>query len=886
MLTKLFFDKIEQAALIVEARPESLSPTSLQFTFNTSFSELFPQISKENIFSAFGPQFEFYLKEALAGKKERQENFEYENCDMQAYFQCFEKNKAGVLLSLIKEDEAKSKNSIYGQLTNSLDEMFFNKESFDKASSMVILTNLDAKVLYVNKKFTEVTGYSESEILGKKMNVLRSGKQDNTFYQKLWKTVLEGNIWVDSLHNKRKSGQLYWQHTQIIPLRNREGDITRFLALSDDITQSKSLETIMEEKSDLLFQLIENSPDIFCVKDAEGRWLLTNTTNLKLFGLEGISYYGKTDAELAEYIPSHKETLLHNVQTDQEAWKERRLYRSDELITLNGIEEHIFDTYKVPTFNADGSRRMLLVMGRDVSVRKRAVEHLIQIKKRFALAQKVGGIVSWEWNLETQTLNWAENLAQIFADENVFNNKTFAQIIKFVHPEDRFLFWRSTLKAIRNQEEYNFEIRILDAYQNVKWIKHIGLVHYDNLKEKQVLLGVLYDITERKNFVRDIIQAKTKAEESDRLKSTFLATMSHELRTPLNAVIGFSELISDYDLGDEVNEFIRLIFNNGHHLLNLIEDIFDVSLIESNQVKIDKTKFDLVPILRQIVEIIPMEMEKYHPQDKIDFLVDLPSEQIVVDSDASRITQIVSNLIKNAIKFTPIGYVKLGVYEQGENIVVYVKDTGIGISKEKQDLIFEIFRQGEETLTRKFGGAGLGLSLSRKLVNLLGGKMWVESKVGEGSTFSFTIKKVLATDGFQTKEKAHIHAADWSDKYVLIAEDETSNYDVLSYFLKPTGIRMQLAKDGFEAVEKATQQERPDIILMDIKMPELNGYEATKQIKAVYPDLPIIAQTALAILGDKEAALSKGCDDYIAKPIEKMQLYKLMGSYLSATKTN
>ena len=604
---------------------------------------------------------------------------------------------------------------------------------------------------------------------------------------------------------------------------------------------------------------------------------------MKLFKLEGIDYYGKRSDELAKESGFQSEALLTCMKSDIEAWNFKEISRKDEIISLPSGEEIILDTLKIPSYNTDGSRKYLIVLGRDVTIRKKALEHLKQIEKRYALTQRAGGIASWEWDMEKHTLSWAENLEQVLGDADLFKDVQFSGLVEYVHPDDRFAFLLKMLRVIRDSGDYDFDIRIYDANHSVKWVKLTGHMYFDELKGKWLLLGIVYDITERKNQVRDIIQAKMKAEESDRLKSTFLATMSHELRTPLNAVIGFSDLIiENTNLDSDTKEFVRLIHNNGQHLLNLIEDIFDLSLIESNQVKIYNAQFDLVHVLQELAEIIPVELSKFNKTDKIEFKNELPDKQIVLNSDASRITQIISNLLKNAIKFTLDGFVKLGLRELGDDIVIYVEDSGIGISEEKQEIIFEIFRQGEESLTRQFGGAGLGLSLSHNLAELLGGKLWVESVEGKGSVFYFKIARYK--NGFKktvNQKETKVQAVDWSDKYVLIAEDESSNYELLMYILRPTRIRIKRVTNGNDAITEVLNKECPDLILMDIKMPELNGFEATKSIKEVYPDLPIIAQTAFAISGDREEALSMGCDEYISKPIKKNDLLELMKKYLS-----
>lgn len=884
MHQNLFFESIDQPVCIIsKGKSYDISSNDFLFEFNSAFKSVFPKISHSNILEEFNHEFNKNTLAFFAQKKTSKDFlFEYQNNKYNVFI---EQVSIEHLAFLFKEENVSMKNNhepkSESEISGIYSGMRFSVNSFEDAPLMVVITDTNGRIEYVNKKFTELTGYTEKEALGKNPNVLKSGKQSKAFYKQLWETVLSGKIWNNSFHNRKKSGQLYWQETHMIPLMNDAGKVTRILALGEDITESKAIETIVEEKSDLLFQMVEHNPDIVCVKDGEGRWLLANSAELKLFGLEDLSYYGKTSAELAEYVPFYREVMKLCMDTDELAWQAGKLNRLEETIPMVDGRKIILDTIKIPSFNADGTRKYLIVLGRDVSILKKTLEDLKRIDKRYALAQKASGIASWEWDIETLTLSWAENLEQVFGSDQMFENREFKNVLVIIHPEDRFVFFHTLLKAVHNLDEYNFEVRIYDIDQNLKWVEMTGRVHFDELKRKSILLGIVYDITERKNYVKDIIQARQKAEESDRLKSSFLATMSHELRTPLNAVIGFSDLIlGDSDLDPELDEFVHLINNNGLHLLSLIEDIFDLSLMESNQIKIYNDKFELIQGLQDLTEMIPIEIEKFNKEDDIVFINELPDKQIFLDSDASRVNQIVGNLLKNAIKFTPKGYVKLGVREVDEDVIIYVEDNGIGISKEKQNIIFEIFRQGEESLTRQFGGAGLGLSLSHNLSELLGGKLWVDSDENTGAVFSFKIKRLRNGHDTINEKSITVETIDWSNKYVLIAEDEFSNFELLLYILKPTKVRIKQVTNGNDAIFEALSVERPDLILMDIKMPDLNGFEATKIIKEVYPDLPIIAQTAFAISGDRELALEMGCDEYISKPLKKIDLLKLMKNYL------
>ncbi len=390
------------------------------------------------------------------------------------------------------------------------------------------------------------------------------------------------------------------------------------------------------------------------------------------------------------------------------------------------------------------------------------------------------------------------------------------------------------------------------------------------------ILGVAIDITERNSAEEELKRAKEKAEESDRLKTAFLANMSHEIRTPMNAIIGFSELLNDPDITpDNRREFISLIAENSKALLKLIEDIIDVAKIEARQVKIVKSTCQVNQILHEM-HVTSQDQLKKQPNKKIAIKINLPVSDIKfsIESDPFRFKQVMNNLVDNAIKFTEKGYVEIGYrIQKQDTILFYVKDTGIGLAEGKISVIFERFRQAEESSTKEYRGTGLGLTIARRLAEMLGGKLWVDSKLGEGSTFYFSLpfipKKVSEKLKPFNDQKVKI---DWTGKTILVAEDETSNFELINATLRRTNVNLMRAKNGLEAVSLFKRNNYIDLILMDIRMPEMNGYEATKIIKSIKADVPVISLTAYAMAEDREKSVKAGCDEYISKPFNPSEL--------------
>lgn len=405
--------------------------------------------------------------------------------------------------------------------------------------------------------------------------------------------------------------------------------------------------------------------------------------------------------------------------------------------------------------------------------------------------------------------------------------------------------------------------------------------------EKKVRASAIRDLSAQKDAEKELIKAKEKAEESDRLKSSFLTIMSHELRTPLNAIIGFSNMLSSNSELSEIDNFSKIINSNGLHLLSIIEDLFDISTIESGVIKMVYEKFDIKDLIDDVHEICVFDQivsEKEH----INFrTVNKDNrENIKIFTDYKKLKQILINLIKNAFKFTHEGIIEYGYNIAGNNTCLFfVRDTGIGITQNQKEYIFDRFRIGDETNTREFGGMGLGLAISKKLVDRLGGKIWVDSKEGKGSTFYFTIPFIKPDSLPDTervlKEKPTAECKyNWEKYTLLVVEDDESSYLLLKAILKSTKIKIITANNGETAIELF--KDNPDIshILMDLKMPFMDGYETTKNLKNLRNDIPIIAQTAFAMVGDKEKALKEGCDDYIPKPYDKKTIIETIAKYI------
>ena len=391
-------------------------------------------------------------------------------------------------------------------------------------------------------------------------------------------------------------------------------------------------------------------------------------------------------------------------------------------------------------------------------------------------------------------------------------------------------------------------------------------------------------LDEKIQIEKELLSAKHKAEESDNLKSAFLANMSHEIRTPMNGILGFTSLLEDPSLSENDREkYVGIVHKSSQQLLDIINDLIDISKIEAGQETLNFETFNLNQLADDLISFFLPQAEKQGLQ--IELQKSMTDWESYICSDPAKLRQILVNLIGNAFKFTPEGRITLSYRVDGPELVFIVEDTGIGIEPQLFQVIFDRFRQAELKPSGKFGGTGLGLSISKSYAEMLGGSIWVESEPGKGSRFFVSVPYVPGS----TARKKSSHQRDsgrvealqsFSGKTILLVEDLDDNVILINHVLRNTGVLVLRAKNGKESIELLAQHPGISLVLMDIKMPDMDGYEATRKIKAIRPRLPVIATTAYALASDRDKCLAAGCDDYLSKPINKENLLLIIEKFI------
>ncbi len=674
-------------------------------------------------------------------------------------------------------------------------------------------------------------------------------------------------------------GELGYINVHFFIIKDAQGQTIKTYGVNQDITERKKDQESLKASEQRYHNLFENVQDVFYQIDLAGiiQDISPSIKHFSEFSRDEIIgtkvsdlYFDQDDRELfLNEIKNKGEVRGYELTIRTKSGKKRFASINASLIAdVDGKPNHI-----------DGALR-------DITERKLAEDKIrekdIQFRKLssnlpdliFQFSRKPDG---------TYCVPIAsEGIKNIFgcSPEDVLDD--FAPIGRVIFPEDAERVISEIEYSAKHLTYFTCEFRVQIPGKPIQWI--FSRSTPEKLADGSITwYGFNANITEMKQTEMELVKAKEKAEESDRLKSTFLANMSHEIRTPMNGILGFAGLLKEQHLsGEEQQNYISIIEKSGKRMLNIIGDIVSISKIESGQMEVSINETDINEQIEFIDTFFRPEVEK----KGIRLLVTkaLPANECHIKTDREKIYAILTNIVGNALKYTHAGSIKIGVEKKGDFLEFFVKDTGKGVPENQRKIIFERFRQSNDLITEPYEGAGLGLSISKAYVEMLGGEIWLESELGKGSAFYFTIPynaDMIAKPSI-IKGAAKTEADQQVKKLkILIAEDDEDSASFLSTTLQNSSREILTAGTGFEAVEACRNNPDIDLILMDIRMPELDGYSATQQIRQFNKDVIIIAQTAFAMTGDREKAIAAGCNDHLSKPVIIEELRRLMQQYLS-----
>ena len=740
------------------------------------------------------------------------------------------------------------------------------RKFIEKSNDLIILFNKKGIIRFANKQI-EKYGYTLKEVLNTSIlsYVVRDKAKQTA---KLLGDLFDGKVDSSSFEN-----DILTKNGEIIPVISNdvliyfEGEQLD-LSVLKDISHLKRIEKQLRDNSETLTNIFNNSVIAIYVQDKDGTFLDVNRAAIAMYGYQSKDQLvGKNPSIISDDTKNNLEEVKKYMELAFKGEAQSFMFWGKR---LDGTS---FPKYVTIEKGSYYGKDVVFAYAIDITDWHATQKQLEEREENYRAI--VENIHDGLYIYNGKELNFVnDQLCEIigFSKEEMFQKDVW----DFFHPDDRERIKKNAFVRLADKNIPTvFSSKIITKNGDTKYGEF--MVHRITYHGEPAIMGAVRDVTDRILSKQQLIEAKDKAEESSRLKSAFLNNMNHELRTPMNAIMGFSELMDKAE-PDQKTQFAGIIRNSAKQLLSLMDDVLYLSRLQSERLPVKNNYFSPCEVVNDIVKMFAVS----NKNKNIDIVAGNPDNlsNIEIYADESKIRQIVTNFTSNAVKHTFEGSVEVGFFIDDKTIEYYVKDTGVGIPKDEQKKIFETFYRGRQSTSAAIRGTGLGLSIAKQIAEQLDGEINLSSDLGRGSYFSFSLPlrgmKTVQTE--KTDSSSEKKFKGWENITVLVAEDDPNNFLFYEVLLKKKIKQLDHAWNGRDAVAMA-KKNNYDLIFMDIKMPIMNGLEATRLIKVEFPDLPVIAQTAYTSSEERKSIMDAGCDEYIAKPIKKQKLLNILRKY-------
>ncbi len=739
------------------------------------------------------------------------------------------------------------------------------RQIFNSTANGIRIIDNNFIICRVNESFCRLSGIPESNLNGSKCYEIFPSVSCHTDICPLEQIKAGAPIVEQKDIRFKPGGSKIICDYKARPFLGKNGEFLGIIEDFKDITELENAENKTKQTQKQFEALMDSMPIGVFIRDFEGNMIYQNSYMDKAFGP-----FNFEKKNIKYVFPSSQVDRF--LEEDKYVAKYGSFIVEEQLTDSNSTER----TYVTHKFKFNGANNTALIGGVSIDISKRKqAEHNYYVLSKAIKNSPIGVLITSPEGL-IEFLNPEFERISGKSNEELLG-RTFHPFIEMeASPLKESI--EDALKGKVFQEE-----RSLKLYKTQpNWYSLSVAPVFNRNGTVAHIIFVFDDINQRKEYEKEIVIAKTNAEESDKLKTAFLSNLSHEIRTPLNAILGFSSLLnnSTITIEDKVDIPSQLV-THSNILLEIINDLIDISAIETNQLIVNKGECQLNQLLIKTFN----EFVKTNGKRSLKTYIKpgVMEESFTILTDSARLSQVIRHLLSNALKFTDNGFVEFGyTFKDPGTLLFYVIDTGVGLDKDEQDFVFNPFRQADDSKTRTYSGLGLGLAISKNIIERLGGKIWVNSTKGEGSTFYFTLPYIPVRTKFDEvvfPEKENL-SFNWSDKTIMVADDIDSNFRFIQTLLKPTGVNLLWAKNGKEAIS-IVEDNNIDLVLMDIVMPEMDGFEATKRIKQIKNHVTVICQTAYPSPENKMAGIECGMDKFLSKPIAVQSMMEIINDYIS-----